>query len=119
MNLLRTLLCPFSVNSASGRLDMTQTPLDQAITLAMAGLGFGEVVSYSDVARRAGHPRAHRAVGRFLKTTKTDVPWWRVVRASGHLPPINPDAQARLLRDEGVVVEGDRVVKSPQGRFSQ
>ncbi len=96
---------------------MPQTPLEQAIILAVAGLEFGEVVSYGDVARLAGHPNAHRAVGRLLKTTNAELPWWRVVRSDGQLPPVNPDRQIRLLRDEGVVVERDRVVESPQGRF--
>lgn len=97
---------------------MPQTDLEQAIAAAITNLDFGEVVSYGDVATRAGKPRAHRAVGRFLKTTEINVPWWRVVYSNGSLPPINPDEQTRRLQDEGVNIERDRVTSAPRGRFS-
>ncbi len=72
-------------------------------------LGTGEVVSYGEVAAQAGHPGSARGVGAVLR--KVDrLPWWRVVAHDGRLISPDPDRQARLLRREGVAVEGARVV---------
>ncbi|TMF59179.1 MAG: MGMT family protein [Chloroflexi bacterium] len=67
----------------------------------------GEVVSYGEVARRAGYPRAARAVGNIL-ATNLGLPWWRVVRASGELAAHSREEQARRLRREGVPVHDGR-----------
>ena len=42
----------------------------------------GRVLSYGEVALRAGRPRGARAVVRALHQLD-DVPWWRVVRKGG------------------------------------
>jgi methylated-DNA-protein-cysteine methyltransferase-like protein len=68
----------------------------------------GEVVSYGEVARRAGYPRAARAVGNVL-ATNTGLPWWRVVRANGELAAHSGEEQARRLRREGITVRRGRV----------
>jgi methylated-DNA-protein-cysteine methyltransferase-like protein len=65
-------------------------------------------VTYGEVAEEAGAPGAARAVGNLLARTD-DLPWWRVVHASGRLAPGHERTQARLLRAEGVDVAGDRV----------
>jgi methylated-DNA-protein-cysteine methyltransferase-like protein len=79
----------------------------------------GEVTTYGDVADVAGHPRQARLVGRILATTDVDVPWWRVVDASGRLRAGEPTVQTELLRAEGVHVVDGRVVDAPIGRFSR
>lgn len=43
----------------------------------------GKVMSYGDVAAAIGS-RAPRGVGQVMAYYGEDVPWWRVVRASGH-----------------------------------
>jgi alkylated DNA nucleotide flippase Atl1 len=43
----------------------------------------GKVMSYGDVAAAIGS-RAARGVGAVMAYYGSDVPWWRVVRASGH-----------------------------------
>lgn len=43
----------------------------------------GKVMSYGDVAAAIGS-RAPRSVGAVMAYYGHDVPWWRVVRASGH-----------------------------------
>lgn len=68
----------------------------------------GEVVSYGEVARRAGYPRAARAVGNVLATSM-GLPWWRVVRANGELAAHSGDEQARRLRREGIAIRDGRV----------
>jgi alkylated DNA nucleotide flippase Atl1 len=86
------------------------TPLQQRFRAVVADLAVGEVVSYGEVARRAGHRGAARAVGGFLAEHGGDLPWWRVVRADGSLAVHKPSEQARRLRAEGVEVVGGRVV---------
>ncbi|HVC03583.1 MAG TPA: MGMT family protein [Candidatus Acidoferrales bacterium] len=65
----------------------------------------GHTASYADVAELAiGSRRAARTVGWALVSCPADVPWWRVVRATGELPGVNDRTQTRHLRAEGVVV---------------
>ena len=82
----------------------------EAVRLVVRDLRRGEVVSYGEVARRAGYPRAARAVGNVLAVSH-GLPWWRVVRASGALAAHGGLEQARRLRREGVTVR-DGAVKA-------
>jgi methylated-DNA-protein-cysteine methyltransferase-like protein len=77
----------------------------------------GEVTTYGDIAETAGYPRQARLVGRILSTTDLDVPWWRVVNASGRLVPGNERTQTELLAEEDVIVRHGRVRSAPFGRF--
>jgi methylated-DNA-protein-cysteine methyltransferase-like protein len=86
---------------------------EDAVRLVLRDLRRGEVVSYSEVARRAGYPRAARAVGNVL-ARGTGLPWWRVVRASGQLAAHGREEQERRLRREGIPVR-DGAVKSRMG----
>lgn len=86
------------------------TPLQQRFRAVVADLAPGEVVSYGEVARRAGRRGAARAVGGFLAAHGTDLPWWRVVRADGTLADHKVGEQSRRLRSEGVEVVQGRVV---------
>jgi methylated-DNA-protein-cysteine methyltransferase-like protein len=95
----------------------TMATMEERFLAVLVALEPGEVVSYGDVAEVAGYPGRSRAVGRLLATTALDVPWWRVVRSDGRLAAKPSTAQAGLLRAEGVVVRGGRVVASPGGRF--
>jgi methylated-DNA-protein-cysteine methyltransferase related protein len=74
----------------------------------LRGLGPGQVVTYGEVAEEAGSPGAARAVGNILART-AGLPWWRVVPASGRLVAGHERTQARLLRSEGVEVDGARL----------
>lgn len=58
--------------------------------------------TYGDVS-----PGAPRHAGTVLRSAPGDVPWWRVVRADGTLA--KGERQAALLREEGVLVRGNRV----------
>lgn len=60
----------------------------------------GAVMTYGDVAAVLGS-RAARAVGNVLAWHGSDVPWWRVVRASGH-PAVGHEDRALVhFRAEG------------------
>lgn len=86
------------------------TPLQDRFRAVVADLGEGEVVSYGEVARRAGRPGAARAVGGFLAVHGAGLPWWRVVRAGGWLADHKVREQSRRLRAEGVEVRAGRVL---------
>src|SRR5437763_16803195 len=79
----------------------------EAVRAVVRDVGRGQVVSYGEVARRAGYPRAARAVGNVL-ASNLGLPWWRVVRANGQLAAHSREEQARRLRREGVVVRDGR-----------
>jgi alkylated DNA nucleotide flippase Atl1 len=58
----------------------------------VAAIPEGRVMSYGDVAAAIGS-RAARGVGQVLAYYGSDLPWWRVVRASGH-PAVEHEARA-------------------------
>lgn len=93
------------------------TEFQQQMADAVNSLRPGQVVSFGDIASLAGRPRASRAAGKMLSQSMDTLPWWRVVYSSGHLPPCNPSVQSERLADEGVQLDGFRVVESPLGRF--
>lgn len=86
----------------------------------------GRVLAYGDVAAAAGSPRAARQVGYALAALSDGgrdkqglaVPWQRVIRTTGHIAfqgdVVRGPLQRRMLEDEGVEFEGDRV---PMARF--
>jgi methylated-DNA-protein-cysteine methyltransferase-like protein len=78
-----------------------------AVKAVIRDIRKGEVVTYGEVARRAGYPRAARAVGNVL-ATNLGLPWWRVVRANGGLAAHSREEQARRLRREGITVRDGR-----------
>jgi len=79
----------------------------EAVKAVIRDLKRGEVLTYGEVARRAGYPRAARAVGNIL-ATNLGLPWWRVVRANGELAAHSREEQARRLRREGITIRDGR-----------
>jgi len=71
----------------------------------------GKVATYGQIAALLESPRASRQVGWALSVLKpnTNVPWHRVVNKEGRITienmKVTKDTQARLLREENVVVE--------------
>ena len=63
------------------------TPFQRAVLRAATALGFGEVATYTDIAKRIGSPKASRAVGNALGQNPVAiiVPCHRVVRTDGTL----------------------------------
>jgi methylated-DNA-protein-cysteine methyltransferase related protein len=90
---------------------------ERRILDVLMALQEGEVTTYGEVAEVAGHPTQARLVGRILAITQVEVPWWRVVDASGRLVCGHPHEQRDLLRSEGVTVAEGRVRDAPIGRF--
>jgi len=92
---------------------------ERRIIDVLVSLNEGEVTTYGDVADVAGYPKMSRLVGRIVGHTDVEVPWWRVVNASGHLRSSDPALQAELLAEEDVVCRNGRVVDAPIGRFAR
>ena len=84
------------------------TPFQLDVVQALRRVPYGEVVSYADLARLAGHPRAQRAAGTFCARNRFGivVPCHRVVAADGlgSYGSLGPDYKKRLLALEGVTV---------------
>jgi O-6-methylguanine DNA methyltransferase len=82
------------------------TPFEGDVIRALARVPYGVAVSYGDLARAAGHPRAWRAVGTVMAGNELPVilPCHRVVRSDGALGRYGDDPawKARLLALEGV-----------------
>lgn len=76
----------------------------------------GQVFSYAAVAKKAGFPGAARAVGTLMKQNFDPArPCHRVVRSDGVLGQYNRGgalAKERILKKEGVTIEGGKVVFS-------
>jgi methylated-DNA-protein-cysteine methyltransferase-like protein len=75
-------------------------PFARLVEKIVRAIPRGRTLSYSEVALRAGKPRAARAVVRALHVLD-DVPWWRVIRADGTLARAVAHEQSQLLAAEG------------------
>ncbi|MBP9749573.1 MAG: MGMT family protein [Candidatus Pacebacteria bacterium] len=67
----------------------------------------GQTMTYGEVARRAGNPRAARAVGTIMRANyDPTVPCHRVVRSDGTLGGYNRGVERKreLLRGEGAII---------------
>lgn len=75
----------------------------------VASIPPGHVMSYGDVAATVGS-RAARAVGTVMARYGGEVPWWRVIRASGEPPKCH---EGRAL--EHYEAEGTPLVTTASG----
>ena len=75
----------------------------------VAAIPSGRVATYGDIAAVAGLS-SPRIVGWIMRTDSTDLPWHRVITASGR--PARPltTHQLELLRAEGVLAVDGKVV---------
>ncbi len=74
---------------------MAQQPDEDFVSRVLdvvASIPAGRAMTYGDVAAAIGS-RAARGVGQVMAYYGGDVPWWRVVRASGH-PAIGHESDA-------------------------
>jgi alkylated DNA nucleotide flippase Atl1 len=80
----------------------------------------GRVMAYGDVAAAIGS-RAARGVGQVMARYGDGVPWWRVVRASGHPPLCHENRALEHYEAEGtpllVAASGVYRVNLPLARW--
>ncbi len=81
------------------------TPFASKVYAIVAKIPKGKVMTYGEVAKKAGKPGAARAVGMFMANNyDPNIPCHRVVRASGKIGNYNrggEDRKRELLREEG------------------
>jgi len=82
------------------------TDFQQKILSIVAKIPKGETMTYKEVSKLAGSPRAYRAVGNILnKNYNPNIPCHRVVRSDGKTGGYNRGAKnkVRLLKKEGAL----------------
>ena len=72
----------------------------EAVLHVVASIPEGKAMAYGDVAAAIGS-RAARGVGQVMAYYGGDVPWWRVVRASGHAAVDHESRALEHFRAEG------------------
>ena len=88
-------------------LDPNGTPFQKDVWNALMKIPYGKTVSYSEIAKASGHPKALRAVGTAIGKNPIPViiPCHRVIRSDGSIGgyALGIDLKIRLLRLEGAL----------------
>lgn len=80
----------------------------EAVRALVAAIPAGRVSTYGDIAEEAGLS-SPRTVGWVMRTDSSDLPWHRVIPASGRPAPHLATRQLERLRAEGVLAADGRV----------
>jgi len=83
------------------------TKFAERVFIAARNIPRGKTLTYKEVAKRAGRPKAGRAVGNILKKNfNPDIPCHRVIRSDGKLGGYNRGANKKraLLEKEGAKI---------------
>lgn len=80
----------------------------EAVRALVAAIPAGRVSTYGDIADEAGLS-SPRIVGWVMRTDSSDLPWHRVIPASGRPAPHLATRQLERLRAEGVLAADGRV----------
>jgi O-6-methylguanine DNA methyltransferase len=89
-----------------------ETPFVRRVLALVARIPPGRVITYGDLARRAGRPGAARAAGNVMRAAnRPGLPYHRVVAAGGLVGGYGsaPNLKADLLRAEGIRIRGKRI----------
>lgn len=104
---IETYLKGGKIDFSSYKIDLSKySLLTQKVLEEVRKIPYGETITYKELAKRIGRPKAYRAVAKSLKANKTPViiPCHRVISVSGlggyrHGVKI----KERLLRLEGAI----------------
>lgn len=80
----------------------------EAVRALVARIPAGRVSTYGDIAEQVGLS-SPRIVGWVMRTDSSDLPWHRVIPASGRPAPHLASKQLERLRAEGVLAADGRV----------
>lgn len=86
---------------------ITDTQIERVRAL-IASIPPGRVATYGDISC-AAELSSPRIVAWIMRTDSHDLPWHRVITASGRPAPHLADEQLARLRAEGVIASGGRV----------
>ncbi len=92
------------------------TPFKLKALKTATRIPFGSVITYGELARKAGSPKAARAAGQAMATNPIPIviPCHRIVGSDGHLTGYSGgdgiEIKKRLLRFEGVPIKGDKII---------
>ena len=88
----------------------------EAVLSLVERIPAGRVTTYGAIADAVGS-RGPRSVGRVMSTYGGSVPWWRVVRADGSLPPSHDDEARLHYLTEGTAFRTSGRVDLPRAFF--
>lgn len=80
----------------------------ERVRALVAGIPAGRVATYGDIADAAGLS-SPRTVGWIMRTDSADLPWHRVISASGRPAAHLTSRQLELLRAEGILAADGRI----------
>jgi methylated-DNA-[protein]-cysteine S-methyltransferase len=86
-----------------------------SVLIACRGIKFGQVVTYSAIAKKLGRPSASRAVGNALAKNPLPliIPCHRIIRSDGQLSgfssPGGMNTKAKLLKHEQQVLKNSKI----------
>jgi O-6-methylguanine DNA methyltransferase len=79
----------------------------EKVLIVVKGIKVGRIMSYKEVAKRAGNAKASRVVGNIMaKNTDKNIPCHRVVKSDGSIGMYNGlrgKSKSVILKKEGVV----------------
>ncbi len=78
----------------------------EKVLLVVSKIPKGKTLSYKEVAKKAGSPKAYRAVGSILKKNyREDIPCHRVIKSDGKTGEYNRGKENKIfiLRKEGAI----------------
>jgi len=79
---------------------------------------YGKVISYGDIAKLLGRPRAAREVGWAMRCCPDGLPWQRVVMADGSITGgVFAEMRRAILEAEGVTFKPDGKVDMTTNRW--
>lgn len=89
---------------------MNEVAYDELVLRLVESIPAGKVLTYGAIAEIVGRG-GPRQVGAILARDGGGVPWWRVVRADGSLPPSHDERALEHYRAEStpMVARGERV----------
>ena len=78
-------------------------PFFEQVYALLEQIPYGQVVSYGQIARLLGYPRAARQVGRAMRCCPEHLPWQRVVMMDGTISGgVFAEMRRAILESEGV-----------------
>jgi alkylated DNA nucleotide flippase Atl1 len=83
----------------------------ERVRVLVSAIPAGSVATYGDIAAAAGLS-SPRIVGWVMRTDSSDLPWHRVISASGQPARHLATRQLELLRSEGVLANDGRITIS-------